>query len=183
MGSIPNPTLYFAYGSNLWLAQMKKRCPDSALVGMAILPAHRWVISIRGFANVLPADPETSVYGLVYTLSPSDEEKLDGFEGVAAGRYNKFTLDVHLTTGTEDSPTRGREIKCLVYIDPRSQTGPPRHEYIGRINRGLEDAKLPESWVEKNIRPFIPPEHSKQALEQSADLVALAPPFTLVSFQ
>lgn len=164
MRSIPNQTLYFAYGSNLWLAQMKKRCPDSVLVGMAILPSYRWIINIRGYANVLPADPETSVYGLVYTLSPSDEERLDIYEGVSVGGYNKVMLDVHLIAGTEAAANGwskglmdGREARCLVYIDPLSQLGPPKHEYIGRINRGLEDAKLPELWVEKNIRPFIPP--------------------------
>ncbi|KAL9584321.1 MAG: hypothetical protein Q9203_004702, partial [Teloschistes exilis] len=41
-------TLYFAYGSNLWLHQMSLRCPSSVYVGVARLPNYRWIINARG---------------------------------------------------------------------------------------------------------------------------------------
>ncbi|OJD31688.1 aig2-like protein [Diplodia corticola] len=73
------PTLYFAYGSNLWLDQMRRRCPSSTYLGIGRLSnnsssnntstssstnpnpnpnAHpnrgwRWIINERGFANVV----------------------------------------------------------------------------------------------------------------------------------
>jgi hypothetical protein len=35
--AIPHPTLYFGYGSNLWIDQMNRRCPESKLVGVGLL--------------------------------------------------------------------------------------------------------------------------------------------------
>ena len=32
-----NITVYFGYGSNLWLDQMRRRCPDSKYIGVASL--------------------------------------------------------------------------------------------------------------------------------------------------
>lgn len=143
------PRFYFAYGSNLWLAQMSKRCPDNCLLGLGTLNKYRWVISYRGYANVLAERKgKDLVYGVVYELSEEDEKKLDVYEGVAQGSYEKHYLDVNLEgTGM---------IKCLVYVDPRRDEGKPWKEYIVRINNGLRDVSLPEDWVKKYIRPFIP---------------------------
>lgn len=33
-------TLYFAYGSNIWIDQMNRRCPESKYIGIAKL--HEW---------------------------------------------------------------------------------------------------------------------------------------------
>jgi len=30
-------TIYFAYGSNLWLDQMERRCPESKFIGIGLL--------------------------------------------------------------------------------------------------------------------------------------------------
>jgi hypothetical protein len=46
-------TLYFGYGSNLWLHQMQLRCPTSQYLGVARLPNYRWIINDRGYANVV----------------------------------------------------------------------------------------------------------------------------------
>ncbi|KLU92574.1 hypothetical protein MAPG_11519 [Magnaporthiopsis poae ATCC 64411] len=87
-------TLYFAYGSNLSLAQMAVRCPGSKLLGTAVLPGFRWQINQRHYANVVQtagADMSSStsadgqqggVAGLVYELAgPGDEAALDRAEG------------------------------------------------------------------------------------------------------
>ena len=80
--------LYFAYGSNLHLAQMSRRCPRSAFLGRAILRGYRWQINERGVANIVKSK-NSSVQGLVYCLGDGDEESLDGSEGVLAGFYEK----------------------------------------------------------------------------------------------
>jgi hypothetical protein len=36
-------TLYFGYGSNLWLHQMQLRCPTSQYLGVARLPNYRLI--------------------------------------------------------------------------------------------------------------------------------------------
>jgi gamma-glutamylcyclotransferase len=59
--------LYFAYGSNLWLEQMQNRCPSHRVIGAGILENYRWIISKRGYANIVKsADDE--VQGVVSKL-------------------------------------------------------------------------------------------------------------------
>ncbi|KAF4124500.1 hypothetical protein GMORB2_5166 [Geosmithia morbida] len=88
-------TYYFAYGSNLHLRQMKRRCPDSKYIGRARLLNHRWQINQRGYANVVAAHGHW-VDGLVYEINAVDEAKLDINEGVSKNAYIKRRMDVHL---------------------------------------------------------------------------------------
>src|SRR6478609_7450773 len=73
-------TLYFAYGSNLHLAQMAHRCPGSVFKGKAILDSYRWQINERGVANVVESGSDHSVEGLLYMIGPKDERTLDRSE-------------------------------------------------------------------------------------------------------
>lgn len=79
--SIRAQTVYFAYGSNLHLAQMAQRCPESRYLGLGVLHDFQWQINTRGFANVIPY-PGACVRGLCYLLSQNDERRLDANEGV-----------------------------------------------------------------------------------------------------
>ncbi len=137
---------YFAYGSNLWRAQMRRRCPEHQLRGRGVLRGYRWIITARGYASVVEADGE-AVHGLVYSLSVADEQALDGYEGVQAGHYRKATLPVEL---------EGERKACLVYMDPIEAEGSPGAEYVHRINRGLADAGLPADYVTRVVRRFVP---------------------------
>jgi hypothetical protein len=87
------------------------------------------------------------VLGTVYELSEDDERCLDRFEGVENGSYRKEELGVNVN---------GREVNCLVYIDPVAEEGDPKEEYIARINLGIQDAGLSEEYVTRYLRPFIP---------------------------
>ncbi|RDA89243.1 hypothetical protein CP532_0519 [Ophiocordyceps camponoti-leonardi (nom. inval.)] len=86
---------YFAYGSNLHMEQMKRRCPNSRYVGRAELPDHRWQINDRGYANIVAAQGH-HVQGLVYDIDAADEAKLDLCEGVATSAYQKRHMPVQL---------------------------------------------------------------------------------------
>lgn len=137
---------YFAYGSNMWRDQMRKRCPQSRLLGPAELHGYRWIINARGYANIV-ADVQDRVMGLVYVISATDEAALDRFEGVTQGNYRKETLEVR----------QGEErIAALVYIDPITVEGQPQPEYIHRINAAIGDAQLPDDYVATVIRRFVP---------------------------
>lgn len=87
--------LYFAYGSNLHVAQMAKRCPSSVFIGTGTLSGYRWQINERGVANVVPAD-DSSVEGLVYLVNARDVRALDRSEGVARKLYQKHMLEIVL---------------------------------------------------------------------------------------
>ncbi|TDZ54365.1 hypothetical protein CTRI78_v006385 [Colletotrichum trifolii] len=93
-------TLYFAYGSNLHIAQMAERCPGSSFKGKATLAGWRWQINKRGVANVIRVDPKDSsscaVEGLVFSVTPKDLRSLDRSEGVSRGFYQKHFTRVFL---------------------------------------------------------------------------------------
>lgn len=159
------PTLYFAYGSNLWLNQMRRRCPRNTYVGTARLSEWKWIINTAGYANVIPSQ-DNIVYGMIYTLTTDDETKLDGFEGVPHN-YIKRILPVEFFGNSDHGVIEQGEkiIQALVYVDvERLNEGPPRTEYIYRINEAVKDAiqqGIPQDYFEKYIRRFIPAEELK----------------------
>lgn len=81
-----NAFLYFAYGSNLDEAQMRRRCPGSRLVGAAVLNNH--ALCFAGYSpnwggSVASITPRSGFYtpGALYTLTARDLRALDTFEG------------------------------------------------------------------------------------------------------
>lgn len=100
---------------------------------------------------------------MIYTLTPDDEVKLDGYEGVPQN-YHKYTLPVKVLKGDK----QGTSVDALVYVDiERLRTGSPRHEYIARINHAFRDGKnegIPQEYIDKYIRKFIPEEFEAQSL-------------------
>jgi gamma-glutamylcyclotransferase len=174
----PEPTLYFAYGSNLSLSQMSSRCPSSTPLGIASLKNHKWIINTRGFANIIPGQSE--VWGLVYSLTPTDINRLDKNEGVPWA-YTKETHEIEfwpsninnnsksssssknadfVETSIEIGKVQPVKTNALVYIDrQRVEEGEPREEYIYRMNHGIIDALkvgIPPLYIEKEMRRFIP---------------------------
>jgi len=159
----PAATLYFAYGSNLSLAQMAQRCPSSPYLGVAVLRDWRWIINARGYANVVPS-PGDLVYGLTYALSEEDEARLDVNEGVPYA-YLKRMMNVEFWADGQMMGQRGVVRRGLVYVDEeRVVEGRPREEYVGRMNRGIEDAVergMPVRYVGRYLRAFIPDEQGE----------------------
>jgi gamma-glutamylcyclotransferase len=174
-----SPTLYFGYGSNLWLHQMSTRCPNSTYHGIARLKNYTWIINDRGYANVVetqkgsasPSKYNNEVYGLVYTLTPPDESRLDKNEGVPVA-YTKEILQCDFwssnTSHQVDTSKRPTSAKpMLVYIDRKRITpDEPRKEYIYRMNQGVADAVklgVPEGYVKEVMRKFIPADEGDEA--------------------
>lgn len=137
---------YFGYGSNLWVEQMRLRCAHSRKIETARLDGYRWIITTRGYASIVKSDGDY-VLGTMYEISAPDEVSLDKYEGVSAGHYRKEQHAVSLDRATKTA---------LVYVDSITEEGSSKTEYIARINAGLADAQLPEDYVTRYIRPFIP---------------------------
>jgi len=136
---------YFAYGSNLALAQMRRRCPDARVLGTGRIDGYRWIINSRGVATIVPS-ADALVWGTIFSLSLSDERSLDTYEGVGSGLYTKQYLPVETGNG---------QVECLVYVARDAREGTPRDEYVRRIQEGLRDANLPEEYVRKYITPLL----------------------------
>lgn len=138
--------LHFAYGSNLWRKQMKDRCPDHRVVGSGVLKSYRWIISRRGYSNIIKSSTD-EVHGVIYEISESDEVSLDRWEGVQSGGYRKEVMRVEF---------EGQSRECLVYVDPVEDEGKPKQEYIERINKGISDSKMPQEYIDRYVRKFVP---------------------------
>jgi phage replication-related protein YjqB (UPF0714/DUF867 family)/gamma-glutamylcyclotransferase (GGCT)/AIG2-like uncharacterized protein YtfP len=128
---------YFAYGSNLDVTQMTRRCPDATQPRPATLTGHDWLINERGVATVEPLDG-AAVHGVLWQISDHDLTVLDSAEGVPV-RYRRDRM----TVDTDDGPA-----EAWVYVDPRVEPGAPRPGYLERIIDGAIHHGLPKRWVE-----------------------------------
>lgn len=169
-----NSTVYFGYGSNLWRHQMEQRCPQSEFLGVARLNDYKWLINERGYANVAEITRhkdsvhvksyEDEVWGLVYTLQPTDEARLDRNEGVPIAYTKEFLECDFWPVEDESGPpanvtAQPEKVDMLVYINRRQvEPSEPKEEYVYRMNMGIKDAieeGVPKKYVEKVMRRFI----------------------------
>jgi hypothetical protein len=184
-----SPTIYFGYGSNLWLHQMTTRCPTSTYLGIARLPNYHWIINDRGYANVVEsagkqntstASYDDVVFGLVYSLEAEDEKRLDKNEGVPVA-YTKEILecdfwpsDTEHKIDTRRNPEK--KVDMLVYIDrKRVRPDKPRAEYVYRMNQGIGDAVklgVPQGYVSDVMRRYIPAEDEDEGKEGEREKMA-----------
>jgi gamma-glutamylcyclotransferase len=113
------------------------------------------------------------VYGVLYLLPPEDEKLLDRYEGVPWA-YEKTILDVEIVQESQSSESNGsyqpQMVQALVYIDyKRTEDGPPKEEYIKRMNLGIEEAveewELPDWYIDGVMRTFIPPPEDDDDME------------------
>lgn len=141
-----NEQFYFAYGSNMEMAQMTRRCPQALRVGRGVARHCRFVINRRGVATLRP-QRNAETWGGIWRITDEDEAALDRFEGVADGCYRKTLATVRLDGGLT--------LKALVYIDPVTDHGAPRLGYLPRVVRGALDFRLPQTYVARIIAPFL----------------------------
>ena len=72
-----------AYGSNLNEERMKKRCPKAEPFGTSVIYGYRLLFkqSRTGAYATIEQDANCKVPVVIYRMTPSDEAKLDRFEG------------------------------------------------------------------------------------------------------
>ncbi len=126
--------LYFAYGSNMDCAQMRRRCPSAHFVGVAKLPDHSLAFSRKstkrgcGVADVVEKTGH-DVWGVVYEIAdPKDVSNLDRSEGVPSA-YTKESRLVYLRDQPE--PLRSVSVYFAVKQDnpPHSVPGPAAYRW------------------------------------------------------
>ncbi len=115
--------LYFAYGSNMSLEGMARRCPRSKAVGLARLERHRLAVMREGWLTAT-RDPHSAVHGVLWDLALSDMPALDRYEGLARGLYAKVAQPVVAKGGAK---------RALVYFGANAGPGVPRSDYMAGI--------------------------------------------------
>ena len=125
--------LYIAYGSNLNLGQMARRCPTAKVVGTAAMK--NWRLRFRGSYGGAVATVERfkggSVSVLVWELQPQDEGALDIYEGWPQ-LYHKKTVRIMLN---------GKRVNAMIYIMNKEYPyGRPGAGYFNIIRDGYISA-------------------------------------------
>ena len=157
------PVLYFAFGSNLHLPQMRERCPDCEMLEPVVLADYRLAFrgnSARwgtgGVATVLPR-AGAQVHGLLYRLSATDLERLNGYEHYP-------TVYAHLPVSV--TTRAGAQHAALTYQRANGhgeELRPPSMRYFHQIWRNykayaLDEALLMEAVAETLQSPSSAPQ-------------------------
>ncbi|KAI1325947.1 hypothetical protein F5Y16DRAFT_422335 [Xylariaceae sp. FL0255] len=93
---VDHDVLYFAFGSNMAMAQMAKRCPDCRLFARGILRGHKWETNAKGGGNVVKVNDDDYVEGILWTLTPTDLELLRPHEGLDWGYFTEQKRDFEI---------------------------------------------------------------------------------------
>jgi cation transport regulator ChaC len=135
-------TFYFAYGSNMSRALMRRLCPQAEPVGTAALPGYRFIITADGFASIVPHFGSI-VHGVLWRLSARDISALNAYEGLDTGLYTMVTLPVR---------REGRSINAMVYIARTRSQGRPKAGYLDLVLQASREWHLPETYVRSLAR-------------------------------
>ena len=138
---------YFAYGSNLDLPQMKRRCPSSKLISKGSLSGYRLTFNRfssgwgGGVADVI-REPGSKVWGLVFEISDSDLERLDRYEGC----YKEQTSLYERWKAVIDTPD-GQVCDVWVYtVVEKQKFVPPTSEYLQIIKDAAVKWNFPKRY-------------------------------------
>jgi hypothetical protein len=139
--------LYFAYGSNLNVEAMRRRCPAARPLERLVLPNSRLVF--RGVADCIE-EPGARCYGGVWKITAACERALDRYEGIGSGMYRKVYMSLENVPG---------ERELMFYQMNSTGIFPPSVGYFETIRQGYRDFRIPvrflfqalaASWDEKN---------------------------------
>jgi hypothetical protein len=146
--------LYFAFGSNLNIEAMARRCPKARKVGPFKLSHARLVF--RGVADIEYHKTGKCPGGL-WEITRECEKALDRYEGVSTGLYQK----VYLKARIRDT---GQVKNILVYQMCCDGIMPPDESYLNTIAQGYRDfgldlayldRALQRSWSGKDKTPYL----------------------------
>ncbi len=147
--------LYFAYGANLLLRGMKRRCPKATPLSAGVLKGYR--LEFRTYVTIVP-EPSAQTFGALYELTPGCWRGLDDYEG---STYKKITVTVE----TSDGPR-----EATAYIMHAGVRMPPSVAYYGDIARGYGDWKLDVKHLRSARLATLHAENSKPAKAAKAQV-------------
>ena len=130
-------TLYFAYGSNMNRAAMRRRCPDARAVGPATLAGYGFFIGINGWGSVKPSAGD-DVHGVLWRLTARDVAALHAYELLHQGLYDVRHLPVR---------SGGSCVRAMIYQLRRRAPGRAKPGYVEMIAASAHAWNLPEPYV------------------------------------
>ena len=131
--------LYFAYGSNLHLFQMKRRCKDSIFLKKINLRGFRLTFRSKYRAADIEPKKNSLVPGGLYEISKSDEKKLDVYEDFPI-LYKKFYFNYY-----------GKKVMTYTMSKKTIFTF-PTEKYLNIVKHGYEDCSLDIKYLNKALK-------------------------------
>jgi len=119
--------LYFAYGSNLHHAQMRRRCKDSIFLKKINLKDFR--LTFRNMYADIEFKKNSLVIGALFEISKIDEKKLDKYEDYPI-IYKKYYFTYY-----------GKKVMTYTMTKKTSFTF-PSERYLNIIKKGYKDCKI-----------------------------------------
>ncbi len=133
--------LYFAYGSNLNLSQMKRRCKDSVFLKKYELKGYKLNFRSKYRAADIEMSKNSLVPGALFEISKSDEKKLDVYEDYPI-LYKKLYFTYYNKT-------------VMTYIMvQKTEFRYPTERYLNVVKQGYKDCKLNISYLIKALNKF-----------------------------
>jgi gamma-glutamylcyclotransferase (GGCT)/AIG2-like uncharacterized protein YtfP len=129
--------LYFAYGSNMEVEAMARRCPRAKPLGLARLARHQLAIMREGWLTAA-RDSKSDVHGVLWDVALADMRALDQYEGLAGGLYVKTLQPVIGERGAK---------QALVYFGANSGPGVAAAEYIAGVLAAARHWRLPAAAI------------------------------------
>jgi gamma-glutamylcyclotransferase (GGCT)/AIG2-like uncharacterized protein YtfP len=108
---------------------MATRCPGS--VPIRRLTLKDWVLEFRFYADVVPS-PGKVVEGALYSVTPTDVEALDEYEGWSEGLYRRHTVVLDHT-----------DEEVFFYVMSRGDVALPLKGYLDVIKTGFANWHIP----------------------------------------
>lgn len=144
-----NKRYYLAYGSNLYIPQMRIRCPSSRIIGTSEIPDYRLLYKGSQSGAYLTIEPSTghSVPVAVWEVSAEDEQALDRYEGYPRFYY-KAEMEIPIV-GIRSGKTRIRNAFVYIMHEDRPFGIPSRYYVdicrVGYSYFGFDRKKLAEA--------------------------------------
>jgi gamma-glutamylcyclotransferase (GGCT)/AIG2-like uncharacterized protein YtfP len=132
--------LYFAYGSNLNLFQMKRRCKDSIFLKKINLKDFRLTFRSKYRAADIEPKKNSIVTGGLFDISKSDEKKLDVYEDYPI-LYRKFYFTHY-----------GKKVMTYTMVN-KTPFRFPTERYLNVVKRGYKDCGLDKKYLSQGLIP------------------------------
>ena len=132
--------LYFAYGSNLNLFQMKRRCKDSVFLKKYELKGYRLNFRSKYRAADIEKSKNSLVPGALFEISKSDEKKLDVYEDFPV-LYKKLYFSYY-----------SKKVMTYIMVN-KTEFRYPTERYLNVVKRGYKDCKLDMKYLKIALQP------------------------------
>ena len=147
---------YIAYGSNLNLGQMKKRCPKAKIIGTAELHDYQLLFKKSESDDeaylTIESKTRSVVPVAVWETTDSDEACLDIYEAYPELYYKK-EMSVNVMETNTGKLGKCRQLTAYIYIMYESnRIGIPSDAYVKECLEGYRDFGFDEKYIAEALK-------------------------------